>query len=531
MSGQRRADVPNTAAGGPDNHGLRTFANPVIPGFHPDPSVCKVGDDFYLVTSSFEYFPGVPLFHSRDLVHWRPIGHVLTRKSQLDLHRMRASGGIYAPTVRYSRGRFYVVTTNVWGGGNFFVTAKRPEGPWSDPVWLDSQGIDPSLSFVGDTVYYTRNGKGPDFDHPLIYQAEVDVKTGKLLGRMRPIWAGTGGIWPEAPHLYQIGTTYYLMIAEGGTGYGHSEIVARSSTPFGPFDVYPNNPIITHRDRPRHPIQALGHADLVELSDGTWWALLLGIRPKGGRHHHLGRETFLAPVTWTRDGWPVIGREGRVDLVMEAPGLESTPVRFRERDDFDDRTLDAVWSFLRNPYPNDWSLRARPGFLRLRGSAITLDDVDSPALVVRRQQHFEVRCRTVLDFAPSRAHDEAGLTVRTNESFHYDVAVLGTGTSGREAVLRSRVRGTSRVVARRSLGAGPIDLDVLATADRYVFRVGVADALEELGSLSTKHLSAESVQATGRNCFTGTCIGLYATGNGRPSSAPADFDWFDYRPL
>ncbi|MGD0674502.1 MAG: glycoside hydrolase family 43 protein [Polyangiaceae bacterium] len=518
-------------SGLPEGRGRRArmFSNPVIPGFHPDPSVCRVGDDFYLVTSSFEYFPGIPIFHSRDLVHWRPFGHVLTRKSQLDLLGMRSSGGIYAPTIRYARGRFYVITTNVWGGGNFFVTARRPGGPWSDPVWLDRQGIDPSLCFDDPHVYYTRNGKGADFDHPVIVQTRLDVRTGKLLGRPRPIWAGTGGVWPEAPHLYKVGTTYDLMIAEGGTAYGHTEIVARSSTPFGPFEVYPKNPIVTHRDRRHHPIQALGHADLVDLPDGTWWAVLLGIRPKNGRHHHLGRETFLAPVTWSLDGWPVIGHQGRVELEMQAPVLEPSPGVLRERDDFDDQDLHPVWSFLRNPYPRDWSLRARPGFLRLVGSSVTLDDVDSPALVVRRQQHFEVRCRTALDFAPSTPHEEAGLAVRANENFHYEIAVH-RATSGREAFLRTRIRGKSRVVGLRALPEGPIELEVAASAERYVFRAGAPDALVELGSAPTKSLSTESVFAFGQNSFTGVCIGPYATGNGRPSKVPADFDWFEYRP-
>jgi xylan 1,4-beta-xylosidase len=506
----------------------RTFQNPVIPGFHPDPSICRVGDDFYLVTSSFEYFPGVPIFHSRDLVHWRQLGHVLTRASQLDLRGMRSSGGIYAPTLRHGRGRYHVITTNVGGGGNFYVTAKRPEGPWSEPIWLDDESIDPSLLFEGETVYYTRDGKGPDFDHPLIYQAEIDVESGTVAAKPRPIWAGTGGIWPEGAHLYKIGTTYYLMTAEGGTGYDHSEVIARSSTPFGPFDAYPGNPILSHRRRPRHPIQATGHADLVELADGTWWAVLLGIRPKNGRHHHLGRETFLAPVTWTRDGWPVIGDGGRVDLEMAAPRLPPTPpASLPARDDFDQRELSFVWNFLRNPYRRDWSLTERPGHLRLRGSNVTLDDVDSPALVVRSQQHFVVRCRAALEFFPQRANEEAGLTVRANENFHYDLAVR-LGERGREAVLRQRVRGKSRVVHRCSIGEGPLRLEVRANQDEYSFFAGVEKRLQPLGQLPTKALSAESVGASGQSYFTGTRLGLYATGNGSRCTVPADFDWFEY---
>lgn len=510
---------------------VRTFKNPVIPGFHPDPSVCRVGDDFYLVTSSFEYFPGVPIFHSRDLVHWRQLGHVLTRRRQLDLHRMRSSGGIYAPTLRHGLGRFYVVTTNVGGGGNFYVTAKRPEGPWSDPIWLDDESIDPSLLFDGEDVYYTRDGKGPDFDHPLIHQAKLDVETGRLDGKPRPIWSGTGGIWPEGAHLYKVGTTYYLMAAEGGTGYDHSEVIARSSTPFGPFDAYPGNPILSHRRHPKSPVQATGHADLIELGDGTWWAVLLGIRPKNGRHHHLGRETFLAPVTWTLDGWPIIGDGGRIDLESAAPNLPaSPPIARTPRDDFDAGELSVEWNFLRNPYRRDWSLAERPGYLRLRGSAVTLDEVDSPALAVRSQQHFGVRCRAALEFSPRRANEEAGLTVRANEDFHYDLAIR-LNESGREALLRRRVRGQSRIVHRCPVGEGPLELDVRASEKEYLFSAGVAGRLLPLGSLPTKGLSAESIGACGQSYFTGTRIGLYATGNGKRCSAPADFDWFDYLPF
>lgn len=534
-----------------DCHGdeVRTFRNPIIAGFHPDPSICRVGADFYLVTSSFEYFPGIPIFHSTNLVDWRRVGHVLTRPSQLRLNRVRSSGGIYAPTLRYGRGRYYVVTTLIGGGGNFYVSARRPEGPWSDPVWLDREGIDPSFFFDEESVYYTRNGKGLDFDHPVICQARVDLKTGKVLGKMRTIWSGTGGIWPEAPHLFRVGSTYYLFTAEGGTRYGHSEVVARSSNPFGPFEGYPKNPILSQAGARRHPVQATGHADLVEHLDGTWWAVFLGIRPKNGRHHHLGRETFLAPVTWTRDGWPIIGNDGGVELEMPAPALREESTRRSasrsERDDFDTRTLDPVWSFLRNPSPRDWSLSARPGWLRLNGSSVTLDDVDSPALVVRRQQHFVVRCRAALDFHPRLPHEEAGLTVRADENFHYDLAVRRSETggprsnrheAGREAILRCRVRGRSRIVGRCALGDGPLLLEIAATESAYAFRAGAGDPiatgdpLATLGSLPAKALSAETIDASGVMCFTGVSIGPYATGNGHRSSVPADFDWIEYVP-
>jgi xylan 1,4-beta-xylosidase len=509
----------------------RTFRNPVIPGFHPDPSICRVAHDFFLVTSSFEYFPGIPIFHSRDLVHWRQIGHVLTRPGQLDLRGIRSSGGIYAPTIRHARGRYYVITTHVGGGGNFYVTARRPEGPWSDPVWLDRDGIDPSLLFDGGEVYYTRNGLGRDFDHPFIYQTKVDVSRGDLLAKQRPVWSGMGGIWPEGPHLYRVGTTYYLLTAEGGTAYGHSVIVARSSTPFGPFEPCPTNPVATHRHRRYDPVQAVGHADLVALPDGTWWAVLLGIRPRNGRHHHLGRETFLVPVTWTTDGWPVFGRDGRVELELTAPRLVPAPVLPPPvRDDFDTDAMGPEWTFVRNPNRRDWSLRERSGHLRLRGSPVTLDDVGSPAAILRRQQHFDVRCRTVIEFRPRRSNEEAGVTVRANENFRYDLA-LRLGPEGREVVLRCRLRGQSQVVATRLLAEGPVELEVTANADAYAFRAGPAGRLSLLGSTATRALSAESIMKSGQTYFTGVCIGLYASGNGRRSTACADFDWFEYAPL
>ena len=504
------------------------FANPVLSGMHPDPSICRVGDDFYLACSSFEYFPGVPIFHSRDLVSWRPIGHALTRRSQLDLAGARSSGGIYAPTLRHHEGVFSLVTTHV-DRGNFVVTATRPQGPWSDPHWLDGEGIDPSLAFLDDRVYYTRNGPGSDPHHPFVYQANLvwDGVPG-LARRPRVIWRGTGGIWPEAPHLYRRGRWYYLVTAEGGTSYGHSVVVARSRRPYGPFAPSPHGPLLTHRNRPRHPIQATGHADLVELDDGTTWAVLLGIRPTARRNHHLGRETFLAPVTWNADDWP---RMGPVELRMEGPDLPRRPVpATHERDEFAQRTLATGWVFVRNPSRRDWSLRQRPGCLRLRGSRWSLSDVASPALVCRRQQHFDVTAATQMEFEPRRSNEEAGLCIRANEEFHVTL-VVGLGERGRELRLVQARAGRPRMLGRGPLGRGPVTLVIEATADAYAFRGGTGRRLDELGHVPTRALSAETIlRSTGRHHFTGAMIGLLATGNGHRSTEPADFHWFDYLP-
>ena len=510
--------------------GRRTFRNPILPGFYPDPSICRVGHDFYLVTSSFEYFPGVPIFHSRDLVHWQQLGHVLARRSQLDLTGVASSGGIYAPTLRYFRGRFFLVTTHVGGAGNFLVTASRPEGPWSDPVWIGEGGFDPSLFFYHSRVYYARDGTGADFEHPVIEQAELDLTTGRLRGSMQVMWRGTGGVWPEGAHLYALQGRTYLLAAEGGTAYGHGEVAARADSPWGPFESCPHNPVLSHRNRRGHPIQATGHADLVTLEDGCVWAVFLGVRPRAGRHHHLGRETFLVPVRFSDDGWPIFGEAGGVEFEMAAPELPPhlfAPVP--ARDDFDGLALDPVWVHVRNPPEGAVRLGERAGHLRLWGRPASLDEVGPVAFVGRRQQHFAMCCKTRLDFSPQQAGEEAGLSVRAREDFHLDLAVR-LGRAGREVVALRRTGSALRVLGRAPIPPGPIDLCVRAENDNYQLLAGRGRARILLGQVPTRALSAETITRRGPMHFCGVVIGMYATGRGRLCSVPADFDWFEYRP-
>lgn len=294
--------------------------NPVMQGFYPDPSVCAVdmvAEDgnkkrvYYLVNSTFCYTPGVPIFYSEDLCEWTQVGHVLTKKSQLGLDGLAMSKGIYAPTIRYHKGTFYMITTNVMGGGNFYVTAKDPAGEWSDPVYLpDAEGIDPSLFFDGDTCYYVgqRNKKdGEYFGDCEIWIQELDLEQGKLVGEVHSLWDGAmkHAIWPEGPHLYKKDDYYYLMIAEGGTAYEHSICVARSKELFGPYESYRSNPVFTHRHLGHQmEIQNTGHGDLVEDANGNWYIFMLATRPVNDCAP-LGRETFVAEVRW-EDDWPVI---------------------------------------------------------------------------------------------------------------------------------------------------------------------------------------------------------------------------------
>lgn len=513
------------------------YDNPVLPGFHPDPSVCRVGADYYLVTSSFEYFPGVPVFHSRDLAHWRQIGHALTRASQAPLAGVASSQGIYAATLRCHGGQFYVITTNMTagpgGGRSFYVHASDPAGPWSEPVQIgdDDWGMDPSLFFDDDgAVYYTRHGGK---EHGGIYQARLDLASGKLQEQPRLIWKGTGGAWPEGPHLYKVNGWYYLMIAEGGTSYEHAVTVARSRSPWGPFEPAPANPVLTHRDRPELPLQATGHGDLVQAENGSWWMVLLGVRAQQ-RQHHLGRETLLAPVTWDRQGWPVVNAGRPLQATMSAAGLPpaspwpAPPVR----DDFSQSALALQWTQLRGPGDGLWSLSERPGMLRLKGGAAGLDGVAQPAFVARRQEHLAMRAAALVDFTPARDGQAAGLVLRQNENNYYALRIAGVP---RRVELLIRTGGVSTVRASAALeqDAGPVTLQVESSAARYRFSYGqgqgAAPAMRVIGEAPAAALSSE--RAGG---FTGVLVGLYAEGGigtDRVPAPPADVDWFDYQPL
>lgn len=502
---------------------MMKYSNPVIPGFYPDPSICRVDEDYYLVTSTFEYSPGVPIFHSRDLVHWRQIGHVLTSDQQILLGNAWVSGGIYAPTLRHHDGWFYMITTNVSAGGNLYVRSRQPEGPWSEPIYVDQKGIDPSLLFdEHDRVYFQSACNGAEGEG--IYQCEIDIETGERLNESRLIWKGTGGAAPEAPHLYKVNGMYYLMIAEGGTEYGHMVTIARSNDPYGPYEACPSNPILSNRSM-KTTIHATGHADLIQIQDGSWWAVCLGIRPASyPLRHHLGRETFLAPVTWTEDGWPVIGHNGHMEPVMNGPQLPETPWPSPAvRDHFDLPTLGLDWVFLRNPAPGSWSLTTNPGHLTLCGNPFSLHDQGNPAFVGRRLSHFQCSIAAGLDYEPLQEEEEAGLTVFMNGKYHYDLAIKQM--NGQKRVIFRRTVGSLQTEQVHECGTGPVRLKIRTDRNQFTFflQQGMGEDLL-IGSGETHLLSTEVAGG-----FTGVIIAMYAHA---PSGAgtPAHFDWFDYEP-
>ncbi|MDR1645812.1 MAG: glycoside hydrolase family 43 protein [Tannerellaceae bacterium] len=504
------------------------YSNPVITGMNPDPSICRAGDDFYLVTSTFEYFPGLPIYHSKDLVHWKLIGHALsTPRSNPLIGCDDSRGGQYAPTIRYHEGTFYVIGTKYEGEGPegiFYVSAKNPAGPWSDPVWIGEMYVDPSLEFYDGKVYLVcPDNRNPENEGAFLLGV-IDLETGKFTEPLRKIATGLGGSSPEGPHLYKIDGFYYLMTAEGGTGYQHREVIQRSRSPWGPYETSPHNPFLTNMNIPEHPFQAIGHADLIQLKDGSWWAVSLGIRPRNGRFQHLGRETFLIPVLRDESGWPLTNTGGVVQEKYPVPNLpphpwEKEPVR----DDFSSATLNLQWNFIRNPYAKDWSLTEKPGYLRLKGSALNLSEKNSPAFVGRRQTAFDVVASAKVGFTPVAEGEEAGLVVRANGKNHYDLLI--TRQEGKRVVMfRKVVREKVVHTAYTDIPDGDLILRISATDREYKFWIQPEGARPELlGTASTRDVSNERVYG-----FTGVYIGMYASGNGKANTHPADFDWFDF---
>ena len=344
---------------------------------YPDPSICRVGEDYYLVTSSLEYLPGIPIFHSRDLVHWEQIGHAIHRDSQLDMGNIHPLGGIYAPTIRHNNGVFYIISTIVAGQGlssrNFYVHADDPKGPWSDPVFVNQSGIDPSL-FIDDdgTVYLTSNRYGGGLPNSVIQQSTIDLDTGKILTEPRIIANGSGGVCTEAPHIYRRGNLYYLVCAEGGTALGHMVTVFRAKSPWGPFEeACPNNPILTARDSANAPLLATGHADFVTTQHGETWMVFLCYRHATSKYHHLGRETALLPVSWDNNDWPhVFGGKVALEHVYYPktallPSFISTE---NVQTDFTATALNYRWNMPRH-IPTNYKLDPTHGTLTLHGSA------------------------------------------------------------------------------------------------------------------------------------------------------------------
>ncbi|HAH22196.1 MAG TPA: glycoside hydrolase 43 family protein [Prolixibacteraceae bacterium] len=520
--------------------------NPILPGFYPDPSICRVGKDYYLVNSSFSYFPGVPIFHSTDLIHWKQIGHVLNRASQLNLTNQGISEGIYAPAIRFNKGTFYLITTLIGGGGNLIVTATNPAGPWSDPIWLpEINGIDPSFFFdKNEKAYIINNGPAPDnkplYDgHRAIYLQEFNLKTMKLTGPRKVVVNGGTDlskkpIWIEGPHLYQKGGAYYLMAAEGGTGEDHSEVIFKSDSIFGPYESFSGNPILTQRDLPANrpsPITCSGHADLVQTSKGDWVAVFLACQPYAGNFYNTGRQTFMLPVDWSGD-WPVILPKGKAIpegvIIPTVSGAGQTTFynySTNWKDDFDQPELRLDWNFIRTPKEKWYELKDNSLIIQARSVSIT--DKGNPSFIGRRLQHANAEMTTALKLEKGKDM-EAGLVAFQNESFLYKLVVeekegkyfLGLSFPGPNSVII--LKAYSEITDYQPGDYLFLRMTVIGKKLMCFYSLNNQKWI----NFGTEDATKLSTSVAGG--FVGAYFGLYAFA---PSPATATFDWASYKKI
>lgn len=509
----------------------RRARNPVLPGHHPDPSLCRVGDDFYLVTSSFTYFPAIPVFHSRDLVHWRQIGSVIDRPDLVPLPGLESSDGIWAPTIRFHQGVFFVTCTVAAGRRgwiNFVTTATDPAGGWSDPVALDAEGIDPSLFFDEDgrAWYCAARDAADERERAELWIQEFDPVSLSLTGPQHVIWHGAmRGEWTEAPHIHKRNGTYWLIAAAGGTERNHAVVAASSSHVLGPYHSDPRNPLLTHRALDSaYPVQNVGHADLVDLADGTTWAVLLATRPIAGTHT-LGRETFLTEVAWSDDGPVFSPGSGRLELEFDAPlPLDPPTDSLPSRETFRDG-VPLGWVSLRAPLqigdPEDVD------GLSLQPSPDRLSDTGIPAFLARPQQHVIFRAEAAVDLREAGPSDRGALVVFQNQGRFAELETTVT-EGGAEVVLRGfdgqeRELGRAVMQTRR---ASAIHLRVSGDVEQYTFSAA-ADGGSWVQVGPTIPRSWFSTEEAGG--FVGVHLGLHARGTEPWAGGVVRFAWFEYK--
>ena len=504
------------------------FRNPIFAGFYPDPDICRVGDDYYIVKSSFAYFPGIPIFHSRDLVNWTLVGHVVDRPGQLDYDGLGVSRGIFAPALSHHAGLFYLVCTFVDAGGNFLMTAAKPEGPWSDPVWLGFDGIDPSIFFDDDgRAWLVNNGQPPD-DMPsydgqrAIWLQEFDIAGKRPVGPREIIVNGGANpadhpVWIEGPHLFKKDGWHYLICAEGGTSEGHSEVVFRSRSVRGPYSPGPANPILTQRtlaaNRP-DPVTCTGHADFVETAAGEWWAVFLGCRPYEGNMYNTGRETFMLPVSWV-DGWPSVVAPGQAvppspaspgSKVVEAAAGAPMTGNFTWRDDFRGHALSSFWIGLRQGPERPWALGDPGRGLLLSPRRDKLSGNGNPAFIGRRLQHARFVASTALR-VPATDGISAGLVAFQNETHHYFLGVH-RGKGGLEVFVERLKGGPAETVARAAIPeTARVEFRLVGDGAACDFEYALSPGAWQT-MLSGADATLLSTQVAGG--FVGTLVGLHA---------------------
>ncbi len=508
----------------------RQYHNLVQRGFFPDPSVIRVGDDFYMVNSSFQYFPAIPISHSRDMVHWHIIGHAITNPEWLDLSDIRDSHGIWAPDISYVDGKFYIFAPLRLNGdgirGNdvlrrqLVMVSDRPEGPYSKPVCLEVDNIDPSHFVDDDGSRYIVTAAGATV-------VPLTPDSLALDGESRVVWAGTGERCPEGPHIFKKDGWYYAMLAEGGTGYNHGINVARSRELFGEYENSPYNPVMRQRD-PEAPIQRAGHGTLVQDQKGKWWCYYLCGRPNEGRYTTVGRETALDPVEWTGDGWFTVNNGNGPSLTQTVPDLPECVFSRNTFDDFDSEKLNLEWEFVRNPDNGSWSLTERPGWFRIWTRDGQLSERRAKNTLVRREQELTYRAETKLEFSPDRDGEQAGVVCYYSTVTYARFALCCEGGRKLRLVI-NRNHGEELMAEVSEVPEGPVWLavDVKGLTRTFLYSFD-GQTWRTAGTLENcVYLCDEGVPDDHKR-HTGTLVGIYANNGGCGSRKAADFDYFKY---
>ena len=538
------------------------FINPIISGAHPDPSICRVGDDYYIVNSSFEYFPGLPIHHSKDLVNWELIGYGLHREDQcngeMNLVDVQSDGGIHAPTIRYHKGTFYIITTNVYNSGdgspglmrNFIITAKNPSGPWSKPHIIEgAPGIDPDIFFDDNgKVYFTGTHSPGDMNSNgigEIWIQELDIKKWKLVGKRHTVWDGIFGCCTEGPHIYKEHGLYYLLVAEGGTGKNHAVMIAASENILGPYEENQRNPILTTRHLSNNYfVNSTGHADMIELEDGRWYMVSLGKRNDLDGDANMGRETYLMPMQWestivkweqvSEDRWEPLRYLFPVVAPLTGKVERFTPLPFTDRpqyinntviDDFLNENLDLRWTFIRVPEEKTYSLLENPGFLRLYSKPGKIEDRKRFSLVGFRQKESDFEFEVKMNFLPNKDKVESGV-IHYQKEWNYLTNTVIKKRKKYYLEQKLKEKGKEVVTLKKTILKGydgNIILKVKSNKDRYDFFYSLND-----GSSFDYFTSIEAIKVLDRN-YTGALLGLFTTSNGVLSQDYADYDWVRYK--
>ena len=525
-----------------------TLINPILTGFYPDPSVVKVGTDYYLINSTFAYFPGLPVFHSKDLKNWKQVGNVISRPSQMNFMGHRMTRGLFAPAISYNNGLYYVVCTLIDKGGNFVVTAKDPAGPWSDPIWLpEVRGIDPSLFFDDTKAYIMYNSDAPENNplysgHRTIRMYEFDPLTLKVIGAEKILVNGGVDIskkpvWIEGPHIMKANEWYYLYAAEGGTSVNHSEVVLRSKSVWGPYIPYEQNPILTQRDLAadrKRPVTSTGHAQFVEGPDGKLYAIFLAVRPYADNYYNTGRETFIAPAAW-RNEWPVINPDSKeVKYAYPVNYKEVKQKNARPQSgNFEytltfERGLDPALLFLRT-VDSTWFGTSSSKGLTLKLKPETCMELGNPAFIGKRQQHMNALAETSIVFEAKADNEKAGMTIFQDEKhFYYACKSIEQGKPVVQLFKSNEDEKSMELIIQQQLedksGKLSVRIDVQGAQCSFHYSVNGKDWAVLKSNVDATFLSTQVAGG-----FIGCVFGLYATSSGKESTNVASFKRLYYR--